>query len=42
VPARASSFTRTAVMEGILLKRRELLVAADFVDEEGDEEGDEA
>ena len=30
--------TRTAVMEGILLKRRELVVvAADFVEEEGDE-----
>jgi hypothetical protein len=31
--------TRTAVMEGILLKRRELVVvvvAADFVEDEGD------
>lgn len=38
VPARASSLTRTAVMEGILLKRRELVVvAADFVEDEGDE-----
>lgn len=37
VPARASSLTRTAVMEGILLKRRELVVvAADFVEDEGD------
>jgi hypothetical protein len=38
VPARASSFIRTAGMEGILLKRRELDVPADLVDEEGDEE----
>jgi hypothetical protein len=39
VPARASSLTRTAVMEGILLKRREpvVVVAADFVEDEGDE-----
>ena len=39
VPARASSLTRTAVMEGILLKRRELVlvvVSADFVEDEGD------
>ena len=37
VPARASSLTRTAVMEGILLKRREpVVVAADFVEDEGD------
>lgn len=39
MPARASSLTRTAVMEGILLKRRELVlvvVSADFVEDEGD------
>ena len=37
MPARAISFIRTAGMEGILLKRRELLVLADLVDEDGDE-----
>lgn len=37
VPTRASSFIRTAGMEGILLKRRLVLVVDVLVDEDGDE-----